>query len=275
MQWSQTVGIVQIPLATPSETTRPREEPPQPLPAWLLDAANPQQPFRPPSSTNERSNAVHHGVAYSNKDLDQLIQRLSQHPVTFSRLTAVHSWLKSIDHDFDSRLCTTLISAFVRAQQPAAALNIFFWMVAQSTSGREELTPTVHTYTASIQAATAARAFSQACMIWKHAQSARVRADAQMSCTYMAALLQAGGYSQVLQIFDSIDCRKKKTPPQAYVLAMRAHTKMGDSQAALSLWDEMQAQLQPDLPGVPFTCMAGSTAIPKLAHMRTLHTSLC
>eukprot|EP00892_Ulva_mutabilis_P010446 jgi/Ulvmu1/7774/UM004_0003.1 len=241
----------------------PRENSVQPLPAWLQDAATPQQPFQLPTYAQDSSGADQQGGAYSNKELDQLISHVSLHPATSSRLPAVYSWLRSINHGFDSRLCTTFISAFVHARQPAAALKIFFWMVAESEHGQEELTPTVHTYTAAMQAATAARAFSQASMIWKHAQNARVRADEQMSCTYMAALFHAGGHSQVIQMFDSIRSRTSTPPPQAYVLAIRAYTKTGDSEAALSLWDEMQAELQQDLPG-----QAYSAAISACAHSK-------
>lgn len=234
----------------PAASLSPTEKSPHPLPAWLREAADPQLRFRPPASNPDVSKAQHHPVAYSNKDLDQLILRLSQNPATCSRLSTVHNWLKSIDHGFDSRLCTTLISAYVHARQPAAALKIFFWMVAESENGREEIIPTVYTYTAAIQAATAARAFSEAATIWKHAQSARVRADAQLSCTYMAALFQAGCYSQVLQIFDRMRDRQQQTPAQAYVAAIRSLTKMGESQAALQLWDEMQLDHKAGVAGV-------------------------
>lgn len=124
-------------------------------------------------------------------------------------------------------------------------------MVGEVEKGRPELAPTVHTYTAGIQAATAARVFSQASIIWKHAQGARIRGDEQLSCTYMAALFQAASYSQVLQLFDSLHNRAKTAPAQAYVLAIRAHTKLGESCKALELWDEMQEKLKPNLTGVP------------------------
>lgn len=220
------------------------------LPQWLREAADPRQSFKPPTLHRDSRTAVNSHAHYSNKELDRMVQTVSVDPLTCDRVQDIYRWLMDVQHAFDSRLCTTFITAFVRANQPAAALNVYFWMVAEFEKGRDELSPTVHTYTAAIQAATTARVFSQASIIWRHAQGSPIRSDQQLTCTYMAALYQAGYFSQVLQLFESLHNRLLTVSAQAYVLAIRAHTKMGESREALDLWDEMQEMLEPNLSGV-------------------------
>lgn len=250
-QCSHAAGGLQTSISPPPASEQTKGTSQHPLPKWLQEAANPQKSFKPPTLTRDSSTEFPSHIAYSNKDLDRLVYSVSQDELTADRLSDIHQWLLDVNHAFDSRLCTSFITAFVRIRQPAAALSIFFWMIGEVEKGRPELAPTVHTYTAGIQAATAARVFSQASIIWKHAQGARIRGDEQLTCTYMAALFQAACYSQVLQLFDSLHNRAQTAPAHAYVLAIRAHTKLGESCQALELWDEMQEKLKPNVTGVP------------------------
>jgi hypothetical protein len=174
-----------------------------------------------------------------NKDIDALVTSLGNNRLG-KRLPVLLQWLHECDHAFDARLCTTFISAYVRSGSPLVGLELFHWMLAESRVN-QALLPTVHTFIAAMRAAAAADAFSQVNQIWKIAQQAHMSSDKRLTSVYMAALFRINKHSQVIQLFDDLRARTAEAPPQAYVLAMRSMTKTGCPEAALKLWDDLQA----------------------------------
>lgn len=202
------------------------------MPEWLAAATNPVAPFCPPKPVQT--------AQLRNKDLDALVTAVSKSPGLGKRLPKLFQWLQDCDHSFDARLCTTFISAYVRSGSPVQGLELFHWMMAESRVN-QALHPTVHTFIAAMRAASAAEAFSQVNQIWKLSQQEHVSSDARLTSAYMAALFRVNKHSQVLQLFENLRARSAQAHAQAYVLAMRSMTKSGSPEAALELWEELQA----------------------------------
>jgi pentatricopeptide repeat protein len=216
-----------------------------PMPEWMAAAANPGVPFSPPKPMQT--------AALCNKDIDALVQVLAKNSALGERLPKLLHWLQDCDHAFDARLCTTFISAYVRAGSPFMGLQLFHWMLAESRVNLA-LLPTVHTYIAAIRAASAAEAFSQVNQIWKLAQQAHMSSDERLTSAYMAALFRVNKHSQVRQLFEDLRNRSAEAPPQAYVLAMRSLTKSGCPEEALALWRELQETTGFQTRAVPCPC---------------------
>lgn len=204
----------------------------RPMPEWLAAADNPGVPFSPPKPMQT--------AGLPNKDIDALVLALAKKPGLGKRLPRLLQWLHDCDHSFDARLCTTFISAYVRSGSPVLGIELFHWMLAESRVNKA-MHPTVHTFIAGMRAASAAEAFSQVNQIWKLAQKAHVSSDERLTSAYMAALFRVNKHSQVRQLFEDLRARSPQAPPQAYVLAMRSMTKSGCPEAALELWEELQA----------------------------------
>jgi pentatricopeptide repeat protein len=68
----------------------------------------------------------------------------------------LYEWLLAIGHQWDDRLCTTLIRVCSQHGQAAQALQLYEWMRrpwSEGGRGGAGLTPTVFTYTAVMRAA--------------------------------------------------------------------------------------------------------------------------
>jgi pentatricopeptide repeat protein len=197
------------------------------IPDRVLALADPAEPVRLPPPSRAF-------CTLPNKEIDKLIHAISTDAAIWPRVIQLTDWLALCGFRFDSRTCTTLIISLAQHSQFTRSLQIYNWMRADLG-----LQPTVYTYTAVMKAALAAGDIETALNVWRDAKRTRTTRDDKLTCTYMSVLLRAGRLRQVLQLHGEMCAAQGGVPQQAAALAMRAETRLGRPEAALSIWSKM------------------------------------
>lgn len=166
------------------------------LPKFLQNLMNPNlEPNFPQSGDT----AV---TKNDNAALDRLISALGRHKATWQRTLLVYFWLRDIGHEFDDRLCASLIRICTRHNAAGKALEIYEWMRRSKRAGGAGLTGSVFTYTTAMRAAIVDRQLDYALDIWQHALvSIPDEIDCQISTVLIEALDKKGENQRALETY--------------------------------------------------------------------------
>lgn len=172
------------------------------LPDFLQNLMNPNlEPNIPQigdSSLTKNDNAA----------LDRLISALGRHRATWDRSLLVYCWLRDNGHDFDDRLCASLIRICTKHNAAEKALEIYEWMRRSKRAGGAGLRGSVFTYTAAMRAAIANKQLDYALDIWQHASmSIPDDIDCQISTVLIEALDKKGENQRALETYRELKSR--------------------------------------------------------------------
>lgn len=157
----------------------------------------------------------------------------------------LHEWLLAAGHALDGRLATTLLRAASQHGAAVTALGLYDWMRAPVEEGGAALQPTVFTYTAAMRAALAGGLLDRALQVWDDAAAAGCAPDCRMATALVEVSARRGDTDRALAAYAAMrDApRGSRLSPSvhAYTAAMRAAAEGGRPEAALAIWDDLEA----------------------------------
>ena len=143
-----------------------------------------------------------------NAALDRLISALGRHRATWDRCLLVYCWLRESGHEFDDRLCASLIRICTKHNASEKALEIYEWMRRSKRAGGAGLRGSVFTYTAAMRAAIASKQLDYALDIWQHALiSIPDEIDCQISTVLIEALDKKGENQRAVETYRELKSR--------------------------------------------------------------------
>eukprot|EP00890_Picochlorum_soloecismus_P006443 jgi/Picsp_1/67/NSC_00067-R1_pentatricopeptide repeat-containing protein len=143
-----------------------------------------------------------------NAALDRLISALGRHRATWQRSLLVYCWLRDSGHEFDDRLCASLIRICAKHNAAGKALEIYEWMRRSKRAGGAGLNGSVFTYTAAMRAAIVDKQLDYALDIWQHALvSIPDEIDCQISTVLIEALDKKGENRRALETYRELKAK--------------------------------------------------------------------
>ena len=180
-----------------------------------------------------------------NAALDRLVLALGRHKATWKRSLILYEWLRENNHEFDERLCASLIRICSRYGMQEKALSIYSWMRQGKSAGGAGLRCSVFTYTSAMKAALISNDFDRAMVIWHDAFSAIPQElDAQIKTVLIEVLGKRGDIQRALDAYNEVkqynEQQGDQTSVQTYTVAMKAAADGGRFEEAFSIWKDMQ-----------------------------------
>lgn len=180
-----------------------------------------------------------------NVSLDKVILTLGRHRATWTRAIALYDWLVCNGHEFDERLCASVIRICTNRGQIAKALEIFEWMTQGKASGGGGIQCSVYTYTSVMKAAILIGDFDYALAVWNQANtSIPDEMDNHINTILIEALDRKGDVDKALETFSHIQCTwgQRDTNPsvQMYTAAIKAATNGQRYEDAFDIWRDMK-----------------------------------
>lgn len=209
------------------------------LPAFLTNLLDPS------ASVDLPPGPAAAALRLDNRELDKLVAALGRSRATWRRALMLHEWLLAAGHSMDGRLATTLLRAASQHGAAVTALGLYDWMRAPVEEGGAALQPTVFTYTAAMRAALAGGLLDRALQVWDDAAAAGCAPDCRMATALVEVSARRGDTDRALAAYSAMrDApRGSRLSPSvhAFTAAMRAAAEGGRPEAALAIWDDLEA----------------------------------
>ena len=209
------------------------------LPAFLTNLLDPS------ASVDLPPGPAAAALRLDNRELDKLVAALGRSRATWRRALMLHEWLLAAGHALDGRLATTLLRAASQHGAAVTALGLYDWMRSPVEEGGAALQPTVFTYTAAMRAALAGGLLDRALRVWDDAAAAGCAPDCRMATALVEVSARRGDTDRALAAYAAMrDApRGSRLSPSvhAYTAAMRAAAEGGRPEAALAIWDDLEA----------------------------------
>lgn len=208
-----------------------------PLPQYIQTLMNPNVEESLPDQGKVRLGPEH------NLSLDKVILTLGRHQATWKRAILLFDWLVEHGHDFDERLCASVIRICTNNRQVTKALDIYEWMTRSKASGGGGLCCSVYTYTSVMKAALIKGDFEYALAVWNHANtSIPDKLDNHITAVLIEALDRKGDVDKALETFSHVQSSQDSSPSvHTYTAAIKAATNGKRYSDAFAIWKELKA----------------------------------
>ncbi len=210
------------------------------LPDFILDLMDPSKEPRLAEYTCAGCLSSAHNVS-----LDKVLCSLARHAATRKRAVLLFDWLVENNHEFDERLCASMMRICSRRGQHGRAMGIYEWMRRSRQYGGAGLACSVFTYTTAMKAAIMDAQYDHAVGIWNHAKAAIPgEMDSQIYTVLIEALDGKGDFDEAIETFYATreQCIAENSAVYAYTAAITAATHGSRFEEAYRLWDDLKIQ---------------------------------
>lgn len=178
-----------------------------------------------------------------NLSLDKVILALGKHRATWRRAIMLYEWLVENEHEFDDRLCASVIRICIKRGQSSRALDIYEWMMRSKASGGGGIRCSVYTYTSVMKAAILQGDFDYALEIWNQANaSIPDEMDNHIHTVLIEAFDRKGDVDKALETFTTVQAMEHCPPSvHTYTAAIKAATNGKRYDDAFEIWKDMKA----------------------------------
>lgn len=205
-----------------------------PLPQYIRMLMNP----------SVKESLPKHGKLSSehNLSLDKVVLTLGRHRATWRRAILLYDWLVDNGHEFDERLCASVIRICTNRGEISKALDIYEWMTQSKSSGGGGICCSVYTYTSVMKAALLKGDFDYALAVWNQANSSIPdEMDNHINTVLIEALDRKGDVDKALETFSNVQSSLDCSPSvHTYTVAIKAATNGKRYDDAFAIWKELK-----------------------------------